>query len=136
MHDLEPLLDQEARRIPLTTPIVLGWGQWPSQPPRRSLRLGSCREGSPPTVRIHPVLDHGDVPEWFVGFIVHHELLHVRHPPLKQGARRVVHPRSFMQAERRHPLYAEATAWEAANIHALLRRARTHVLARRRNADQ
>jgi hypothetical protein len=131
VHDLDALYAIEAARIPYPEPVTLRWGRWPNTPPRGSLRLGSCQGGPPATIRIHPVLDHSDVPDWFVSFVVYHELLHLRHPPMQQGSRRLVHPRSFRQAERRHPRYDEATVWEKQAIHGLLLRARRFVAARR-----
>jgi len=137
-HDLQALLGpaQDAIRWPEGPPddLVLGWGRWPTQPPRRNLRLGSCAAGPPPVVRLHPVLDHPDVPDFFVGFVLFHELLHVRFPPLVEGRRRVVHPRSFRVAEQRHPDHGRATAWEVRHVSDLLARARAHVLAKRRRA--
>ncbi|MCB9745695.1 MAG: M48 family metallopeptidase [Alphaproteobacteria bacterium] len=127
VHDLtlpfqalnETLLDA---RFSLGPALALGWGRWPRVPPRRGLRLGSC-SGQPPQIRLHPALDHAHVPEWFVSFVLYHELLHLVVPP-KRGAssRRQVHPPEFMQLERRHPRYDEAMAWEAANVGRLVRR--------------
>lgn len=134
VHDLEHLLATERQRVDLAAleaPTV-GWGRWPGVPPRRSLRLGSCLAGPPAVVRIHPVLDHREVPDWFVGFVLYHELLHLRFPPLTDGRRRVVHPRSFRMAERRHPRWAEAEAWERAHVGALLQRVRARVQRARR----
>jgi hypothetical protein len=135
-HDLQALLGPAVDAIhwPMGPPsdLVLGWGRWPTQPPRRNLRLGSCAAGPPPVVRMHPVLDHADVPDYFVGFVIFHELLHLRFPPLVEGRRRVVHPRSFRMAEQRHPDHARATAWETKHVGAMLARARAHVLGRRR----
>ena len=128
VHDLRPLFEAEVQRVQSVSPFEheahVGWGRWPGRPPARSLRLGSCIGGPPQVVRIHPVLDHDTVPDWFVGFVLYHELLHLRFPPVRQGRRRIVHPKSFLQAERRHPRYAEATAWERAEVKVLLARVR------------
>lgn len=130
-HDLEALLAPATEAIHWPSgppePLVVGWGRWPTRPPRRNLRLGSCAAGPPPLVRIHPVLDHEDVPHWFVGFVLFHELLHLRFPPVVEGRRRVVHPRSFRAAEQRHPDYRRATRWEREQVGVLLARARARV---------
>lgn len=127
-HDLQRLLAVERERLPRDAGEVrLGWGRWPTTPPRRSLRLGSCDTGSPPQIRIHPVLDHPTVPAWFVGFVLFHELLHVVFPPIDRGLRREVHPASFRAAERRHPHHAAAVRWERERVQELLERARRHV---------
>lgn len=123
VHDLDALLALERARLDRPVDTAISWGRFGAAP-SRSLRLGSCLVGPPPLVRVHPVLDHDTVPDWFVGFVVYHELLHLRFPPFVEAGRRVVHPRSFRQAERRHPCYPEATAWEKAEIGALIARAR------------
>lgn len=128
VHDLHRLLATERERLPRDPgELHLEWGRWPTIPPRRSLRLGSCDNASPPRIRIHPVLDHVDVPAWFVGFVLFHELLHVVFPPIDRGLRREVHPASFRAAERRHPHYAAALRWERERIHDLLARTRRQV---------
>jgi len=136
VHHLMPLWEEEVARVQAVAPFdadpLVGWGRWPGRPPKRSLRLGSCQPGPPEVVRVHPVLDHRSVPDWFVGFVLYHELLHLRFPPITRGRRRIVHPRSFRQAERRHPRFAEAEAWESEQIGALLRRARARVARRSR----
>lgn len=75
-------------------------------------------------IRIHPVLDHPDVPDWFVAFVLFHEMLHIAIPPEEGGKRRRVHTPRFRAAERQHPDYGRATAWEQQNIRALIARIR------------
>lgn len=131
VHDLGVLLAAQRRLLEAPAPEVpVTWGRWPGRPPRRVLRLGSC-ETDPPLIRIHPVLDHASVPDWFVGFVLFHELLHVVHPPERRGRRRVVHPPQLLQAERRHPDHARAVAFEQAQVGEWMRRCRrrrTYVL--------
>jgi len=130
VHDLQPMLDAERARWPeCPDDLFVEWGAWPTQPPRRTLRLGSCL---PPRIRIHPVLDHASVPAWFVGFVVFHEVLHVRFPPT-QGAsgRRSVHTRGFRAMERKHPEHDRAEAFERAHVAEWLARCRARVRSRR-----
>ncbi len=133
VHDLAPLLAAEKQRWPhCPDDIYIEWGSWPRVPPTRSLRLGSCL---PPRIRIHPVLDHASVPEWFVGFIVFHEVLHVRFPPTRgPDGRRRVHGRAFRAIERSHPDHARAGAFERAQVGEWLARCRAQV--RRRQASR
>jgi hypothetical protein len=131
VHDLDAIAAAEHARLRLDLRAQVGWGQWSGTAPRRHLRLGSCLPGTPPMVRIHPVLDHADVPDWYVSFIVFHELLHLVHPTTRSAAgRRVVHGPAFRRAERDHPRFQDAHAWEAHHISALLSRARAVVSAR------
>lgn len=130
MHDLQQLVAAERTHLRRDIgPVRVTWGRWSANPPMRSLRLGSCDAGDPPSIRIHPVLDHRFAPAWFVGFVLFHELLHVVHPPIDRGLRREVHPASFRAAERRHPQFEHALRWERDNIDELL------ALARRRGRD-
>lgn len=124
-HDLDEMFDQQNKvhfegRISAT----IGWGRSASRGPARRIRLGSCG-GSPPIIRVHPVLDSDQVPAAFVRFIVFHEMLHVSMPPRATGgARRSVHPPAFRSAERKHPDWAFAADWEEDHIHWLFERAR------------
>lgn len=114
--------------------VPVGWGRWPSVAPRRGMRLGSCG-GDPVVIRVHPCLDAPDVPEWFVEFVLYHELLHVVVPPNKgAGGRREIHGDEFMRLERQHPRFRDAMSWEAQNIRQLLERTarRTRRVAARR----
>lgn len=122
VHALDELLVTQRAWLPRAPEVPVTWGRWPRTVPRRTLRLGSCTTSGSPLIRIHPVLDHEEVPDWFVGFVLFHELLHVVFPPLTGSARRVVHPRSFRMAERRHPDHARALAWEKKHVHSLVRR--------------
>lgn len=127
-HDLTELQAAEHRRAEEATGIDLPqvqvtWGRY-GKKPSRGLRLGSCEPTDPPIIRIHPVLDHGTVPGWFVGFVLFHEILHVALPPEDGDTRRSVHSRAFREAERSHPDHASALAWERENLDALLARCR------------
>ncbi len=126
VHDLQALMMAQLPHLsrPVTAPI--GWGRWSARGPDRAIRLGSCSAGAHPVVKIHPVLDHADVPDWFVGFIVFHELLHIVVPPVEGETRRAVHSKAFLRAEWQHPDFHRAQAWEVLNVRSLLRRAREH----------
>lgn len=103
----------------------LTWGRAQRSRTRRSLRLGSC-DPDGPLVRIHPVLDQSGVPEFFVRFILFHELLHVVLPPQAgEDGRWVHHSKRFRERERAHPDYGRALEWERQHLRALLRSARS-----------
>lgn len=124
-HDLEALLAHEVPRLPAIDVPAVTWGRWPSIPPRRRLRLGSCAlPPHEPLIRIHPVLDHRTVPAWFVRFILFHELLHLAFPPEEVGTRRWLHPPAFRRAEASHLDHDRALAWERAHLDELILRCR------------
>lgn len=105
----------------------IGWGRRAPSRTRRSLRLGSY-DADGHLVRIHPVLDQPAVPEWFVRYVVFHELLHAVYP-VERGAddRWIHHGREFRARERAYPDHRRALAWERAHLTALIRSARTGV---------
>ena len=63
------------------------------------------------SITISKTLDSEDVPEWFVEYIVYHEMLHIKHPPRLINGRRHYHTTAFRQDERRFPYYREAQQW-------------------------
>lgn len=130
VHDLEALMAAQVGHLPRPVTAPIGWGRWSSRGPDRRIRLGSCSSGAHPVVKIHPVLDHADVPDWFVGFVVFHELLHIVVPPEAGETRRSVHSKAFLRAEWGHPDFHRVQAWEVQNVRSLLRRAREHAAGR------
>jgi hypothetical protein len=128
VHDLEALGRAEQVWLPHPVEAAIGWGRWPARAPSHVLRLGSSQSGPRPNIAIHPVLDHLDVPGWFVGFVVFHELLHVVHPPEDGVGRRRVHTDAFARTERTHPEFHRANAWEVANVPRLMARMRDRAL--------
>lgn len=99
------------------------WGKVPPARRRRSIRLGSYS----PTdhlIRIHPYLDQDFVPDFFVRYIVFHEMLHAElGVVIDPVGRRCVHTREFNARERQYRDYAKAIAWndQPANLRRLLR---------------
>lgn len=88
---------------------------------RESIQLGSYTVEDE-LIRIHPVLDARDVPEFFVAWIVYHEMLHeVYDMPVVDG-RRVYHTSEFRRAEAQFERYAEAVLWERTHLPKLLSR--------------
>jgi len=105
-------------------PPGVTWGRRTSSRSRRSLRLGSF-EPATHLVRVHPVLDQAGVPEWFVNFVLKHELLHAVLPPYRTEAGRWVHHSPvFRRRERSWSEYLAALEWETQNLPRLIRSAR------------
>jgi SprT-like family len=63
------------------------------------------------TITISKTLDSPDVPEWFVEYIVYHEMLHMKHAARFINGRRYYHTTAFRQDERRFPHYEDAQRW-------------------------
>ncbi|MEE2779482.1 MAG: hypothetical protein VYE15_03090, partial [Myxococcota bacterium] len=124
-HHLGELLEEESRRAfgeAATVPVT--WGiRRRVRARQRSIRLGSYSPDKG-LIRVNPLLDHPTVPQWFVGFVLYHELLHHRIPPVRVGGRRLVHNREFRQWERLHPRFEDAQRWEKEHLPTILRRGR------------
>jgi hypothetical protein len=85
----------------------------PARGRRRHIIFGSYdRRHS--LIRIHPALDSPDVPEFFVKFVIYHEMLHhILDITPTPGGRRCIHTQQFRDRERRHPDYKRSLEWEA-----------------------
>jgi len=92
----------------------------PQRRSRRSIKLGSYHSQQK-LIRVHPVLDAGWVPEFFVAYIVYHEMLHQVVPPQSVAGRRDFHGPKFRVHERRFAEYDAAIAWERQHLDKLLR---------------
>ncbi|HRC86337.1 MAG TPA: hypothetical protein PK413_12070 [Thermoanaerobaculia bacterium] len=89
---------------------------------RSSIRLGSYSYASN-LIRIHPALDHSQVPRYVVAAVVFHEMLHASMPqPTPCRGRRSLHPPEFYQAEQSFPAYQAASLWLEQNLDWLLKR--------------
>ncbi|MEW6108693.1 MAG: SprT-like domain-containing protein [Nitrospirota bacterium] len=64
------------------------------------------------TIRINPFLDKRYVPQYFLEFIIYHEMLHAFIGIGNKNGRRSVHSKEFRQRERQFRDYEKATAWE------------------------
>ena len=63
------------------------------------------------SITISKTLDSQDVPEWFVEYILYHEMLHIKHPARLIKGRRYYHTSAFRLDERRFPYYEQAQKW-------------------------
>jgi hypothetical protein len=63
------------------------------------------------TITISKSLDSTQVPEWFVEFILYHEMLHIRHAARMINGRRYYHTAAFRQDERRFAKYEDSQRW-------------------------
>ena len=99
----------------VSAPIT--WGRL-ARPGRkvRHRRLGAYnrRRG---LITMNPALDQAEVPEFFVAFVVYHEMLHALQP----ADTRRWHDREFHAAERRHPDWGRSRDWEKRNLSLLMR---------------
>lgn len=106
--DLESIRDRiNAQYFNGALELAISWGQAGKGRRRRrhagfSIRLGSY-DDKLKLVRIHPVLDRPDVPEYVIESIVHHEMVHAVVPVTHGANRRSIHPPEFRRLERLSP---------------------------------
>lgn len=112
VHDLLPLYHAvNHAHFNNAIACAITWGRAPHRHRRRYMRLGSYAPHEN-LIRIHPHLDEEFVPEFFVQYIVFHEMLHA-HLGIGESAngRRSIHPPSFRLMEQAYPDFARAEAW-------------------------
>ncbi len=63
------------------------------------------------TITISKSLDSPQVPEWFVEFILYHEMLHIKHAARIINGRRYYHTAAFRLDEKRFSKYQQAQTW-------------------------
>jgi len=84
---------------------VLTWSQ------RRARSILGHHDAAHNTITISKTLDSPDVPEWFVEYIMFHEMLHIKHPARIINGRRHYHTPAFRADERNYPRYQQAQDW-------------------------
>jgi hypothetical protein len=119
-HDLQAMFDAlNAAHFNTELQARITWGPVTARKARRSIKMGSFAVEDR-IIRIHPALDQADVPDFFVRWIVFHEMLHGRHDIVRRGPRRIFHTEAFLAEERSYPDFERASAWEKANLDRLL----------------
>ncbi len=79
----------------------LAWSQ-------RSTRSILGHHAANDTIVINKMLDADDIPDWFVEYVLYHEMLHIKHPSRIIKGRRYYHTNAFRIEEQRFPYYQEA----------------------------
>lgn len=120
-YDLQAVLD-EVWPLVSSDPcdVHITWGRRARRRVRRrTIQLGSYRAAHK-EIRIHRVLDHEDVPPWFLSALVHHEVLHHVLGFGARGGRRILHGPEFRRREAEHPHFEAARRWEREHLARLL----------------
>jgi hypothetical protein len=120
-HDLRQIFDElNARYFDNKIDAAITWGARTGRPRRRnSIKMGSYSVEDR-LIRIHRSLDRAFVPEFFVAWIVFHEMLHQVHDIRVINGRREFHSKEFLADEAGFELYEQAKLWERAHLDALL----------------
>ncbi|MBU2488216.1 MAG: hypothetical protein KKA60_02380 [Proteobacteria bacterium] len=121
-HNLAHLLAEVARVHGLCVEgIRIGWASvTKSSVKRSSIRLGSWSAVFR-IVRVHPVLDSPAVPDFFVEYVIYHEVLHSLCPVrCREGRTRRIHTESFRKMERQFYRCLEAVEFERSFVRSFL----------------
>jgi hypothetical protein len=121
-HDLLALFhDVNGKYFDGTVDALITWGRGSHRRgPRSTIKLGSY-SAVERLIRVHPSLDRGWVPRYFVQFIIFHEMLHHVIPASRSAGRGLLHPAEFRERERQFRHYERAMKWEKAHIGRILR---------------
>jgi len=84
---------------------VLTWSK------RRTRSILGHHDAAHETITISKTLDAAEVPEWFVEYIMFHEMLHIKHPARIINGRRYYHTPAFRAEEKSYPKYEQAQEW-------------------------
>ncbi len=110
-HDLSEMFDEiNAEMFQGRLRCGVTWGHGVKGRVRRRT-LGSYSPAAN-TIRINSMLDRRDVPSYYVGYVLYHEMLHADMGIGDIGGRRVIHPREFREREKQYPHHARAVAYE------------------------
>jgi hypothetical protein len=107
VYDLERIFSRLNRRYfdgEIEKP-VLTWSQ------RRARSILGHHDAAHDTITVSKALDSAEVPEWFVEFILFHEMLHIKHPARIINGRRYYHTAAFRAEEQSFRRYEEAQDW-------------------------
>src|SRR4030095_7183329 len=107
VYDLDKMFTKLNRRFfngEISKPTIT-WSQ------RRTRSILGHHDQVYDSITISKTLDSKDVPEWFVEYILYHEMLYIKHPARLINGRRYYHTTAFRLDERRFPHYQQAQKW-------------------------
>ena len=95
----------------------ISWGRPFPKKRRRSISFGNYDAFSN-LIKINPALDHLRVPEYFIRYIVFHEMLHARFEKTREPGDKAErhHSREFYLLERNFVEHGECLEWEKKNM--------------------
>ena len=121
-HNLQAIYDQiNANYFEGKLELGITWIGNRLARPRTRIVLGSYHLHQN-VIRINRILDHPNIPHYFVAYIVYHEMLHsVIDGSLDRRGRYCFHSPAFKEREKEFEHYALAVEWEQKNKNALFK---------------
>jgi hypothetical protein len=107
IYDLEKIFARLNRRYfdgKINKP-TLTWSR------RKARSILGHHDAAHDTITVSKILDAREVPEWFVEYIVFHEMLHIKHPARIVNGRRYYHTQAFRAEEQSFKLYRQSQEW-------------------------
>jgi predicted metal-dependent hydrolase len=120
-HDLQGRFEKMNQKYFLgKIDAQITWSTAAQKQRRQSIQMGSYSDELK-LIRIHPALDQKWVPQYFVDFVIYHEMLHQVHPR-RLGAPKgcTVHTPAFRRAENQFEQIEKAKSFEALHLKRLL----------------
>ncbi|MBI1821776.1 MAG: M48 family metallopeptidase [Nitrospirae bacterium] len=117
-YQLKPLFDAvNIENFNQEINCQITWGRTYSRRRRRSISFGTFENFSN-LIKINPALDDSKVPEFFIKYILYHEMLHAKFEEKnsREAGRKIHHSKEFYEWERKFPDYEKAIEWEKKNI--------------------
>ncbi|MBI5137541.1 MAG: M48 family metallopeptidase [Nitrospirae bacterium] len=120
-HHLGALLAEVMHHFPGHAAPAITWGQR-RRPGRSRVRLGSYNPRQR-LIRLHPLLDHPDVPPFMLRYVIHHEMAHhlLEHDRPRSEP---MHGPRFAAVEAACPDLPAARRWQRDHLSAHLQRLR------------
>lgn len=122
-HNLKQIYDKLNKKYfegTLKKPIT--WGKPFRGRRRRSIRFGYV-DNDAGVIRINPSLDAEFVPEYFIEYIVYHEMLHcLIDAKVSPAGRMLAHHSGFRKREKEYERYREAVKWQDENFYRFLKK--------------
>jgi predicted metal-dependent hydrolase len=112
VYDLEKILRELAKKYDLhPRRIKITWSRSRIRKGQQTIRLGSYNHDER-LIRVHSSLDQASVPQYFVEYIVYHELLHALVPPENKRGKKDFHPPEYHKLEQKFEHFKEARKFE------------------------
>lgn len=115
VYDLQEIFNRMQLLVPLKD-VSIGWSKRVSRGAFQSMTFGTF-DPHLRQIRINPLLDHLEVPLYFLEFIVYHEMLHAICPSkIGSSGRCSIHTREFKEKERQFPHFQAAKEWQKISL--------------------
>lgn len=111
-HTFQSTLNQlRNEHFPLLPPLKLVRGKEGKKGEQKSIRLASYW-AKRKEIRLHPYLEIEGVPEYYLQFLIYHELCHAQLVMSGQAKDGEHHGPDFIKLEKKFPMIEEAIDWE------------------------